>query len=211
MRRNSGFTLIELLISVVIFMMITSLIFFSFSQSLSLWERADREIEKLDQMVFFDTWMKGLIHSADNVSLSLRSGTAPFFYGKNDSVLFLTDDPILNRNKVASFVRIEFKQGALVYAEENLFKSDLTVLSPSDIPFGTEYPLLTEVEDGRLSYLAREGAAWDWRDHADSQKTFDIPKAVKIDFLHKGKRIEILAYIQGIAVKRNPALGLISP
>jgi len=203
MRRDSGFTLIEMMIAVVIFTMVTSLIFFSFSQALNLWERADREIEKLDQLVFVNAWVKDLFHSAENSLQDVQNKKIPFFFGNRKQVVFLTLNPILNKYKIMSLVKIEFKEGRLVYSEESFLSRDRASGLTPTAAFDKDYPLLAEVEDMNLSYLVNEGGAWVWREEADSQKLLDIPKAVNMEFILKGRKIAFLSYILGNAKNRE--------
>jgi len=210
-RRNSGFTLIELLIAVTIFSMVTGLVFFAFSQSISLWDRADKEIEKMDEIVFVNTWLKDLIHSVENLPFRIGNRDLPVFFGDKEKVLFLTSNPILNKHKVVSFAKIEFRERQLIYAEESLLKKDMTAFIPPTMDFDKEYPLLSDVEEGRLSYLVLEKGIWTLTDETDSIKNRIIPRAVKVEFLYKGKKVEILSYVLADAVKRVvvPRLDLI--
>jgi len=201
--KNSGFTLIELLIAIVIFSMVTSLVFFSFSQSISLWERADREMDKLDQMIFLNTWIKDLIHSAENLPFSVNGRMLPVFFGDKEKVLFLTSNPILNKHKIISFAKLEFRQKTLIYAEESLFKKNMALFKPPTMDFEREYPLLTGVEEGKLSYLVFDQGTWTFKEGADSEKSANFPRAVKIEFLYEGKKTEILSHILADAKKRD--------
>jgi prepilin-type N-terminal cleavage/methylation domain-containing protein len=195
MPRNSGFTLIELLIAAVIFLMVANLLFFSFSQSISVWERADREVEKMDQIVFLNSWLKDLFHSAENTPIHLPERSLPIFFGNREKVLFITSNPILNKFKVVSLVQLEFVGRSLLYAEESLVRKDLTLFNPQEMTFDTTYPLLTDIDEGALSYLVLDQGVWTMKEEANSGATMTIPKAVKITLLYQGKKIEIEASI----------------
>ncbi|MGA2588228.1 MAG: prepilin-type N-terminal cleavage/methylation domain-containing protein [Candidatus Aminicenantales bacterium] len=203
--RNNGFTLVELLIAVVIFTMVSGLVFLAFSQSLSLWDRADKEIDKLDQLVFVNTWVKDVFHSAENFMLDYQNKRAPIFIGDPKKVLFITSNPLLSRNKITSFVRIEFRGTALIYAEESLFAPDLVTLGPAGLTFEKEYPLLTDIEEGVFSYFVPVNGLWTWAGQSDSEKSLALPKGVQLIFSYKGKRVEITAAMFANAMERDPS------
>jgi hypothetical protein len=197
-----------MLIAVVIFSMVTGLVFLAFSQSLSLWERADTEIDKLDQLVFVNTWIKDVFHSAENILLDYQNKRGPIFIGNAKKVLFITSNPLFSRNKITSFVQLEFRGRSLVYAEESLFKPDLILLGPAGINFEREYPLLADIEDGAFSYFVPVNGVWTWTDQADAEKSPTIPKAVQLTFSYKGKKVEIVAAMFANARERDSRIRL---
>ena len=204
MSKDKGFTLIEVLIAIAIFSLVSTLIFYAFSQSLSLWERADKEAEKMDQLIFVNTWIKDVFHSAENLELDLQGQRTPLFIGTKERVLFLSSNPVLDRRKVTSIVRIEIRPGGIFYAEDHLFKRGISLDGLPAMDFDKEYPLLAGAEDGRLSYLIIENASLVWKDEVDAGKSRAVPKAVKIEFFYKGKKMEIVSYILSNAKDREP-------
>ena len=192
----------------VIFSMVTGLVFFAFSQALSVWERSDREIDKLDQLVFVNTWVKEVFHSAKNILLDYQNIQGAIFIGDAKKVLFVTSNPLLIRNKITSFVQLEFRERSLVYAEESIFKPALNVLGPAGISFEREYPLLADVEDGSFSYFVPVNGVLTWTNQADAEKSPTIPKAVQLTFSYKGRKIEITATMFANGRERDPRIRL---
>jgi prepilin-type N-terminal cleavage/methylation domain-containing protein len=205
MPNAKGFTLIEMLVAVVIFSLVVGVVFYAFSQSVSLWERADREVEKLDQLVFAEQWVNTLFRATENLMVFFNKRSAPLFWGEQAKAVFITSNPLLNGRNIASVVRLEFKNGGLFYAEENLFKTE-SVLKRADTPsldFKTEYPLITPVDRGRISFMAWAEGKPVWTESFDSAKQMQIPLAVKIAFSFQGKDIEFLCPILADSAPRD--------
>ncbi len=192
MRHDKGFTLLELIIAVAIFSLLTSVVFFAFSQSLSVWERADRAVEDSDDMILLCHWMKDVFHSAENIAIrGANNGPLIFFKGGKDKVYFISSNPLYGMRKLVSFVKIEFRNGALVYAEENFFRAE-SFFKNSGLPeFAKEFEIMTGVEDGRFAYLALEDEKESWKEEYDAEATTSMPRAVTIAFTRKGKPVEI--------------------
>jgi len=193
MLKRKGFTLIELLIAIVIFSMITSLVFFALTQSISLWERADKEIEKLDKIIFFNYWIKDLLHSAENLTMDYANKSTPIFFGEKEKVMFITLNPLMN--KVISLAKVEIKNGSIFYSEENLFKTEFSFKSSTSFTFEDEYELLSPVEEGKFYYLKLMDEGEEWVEEFNSENFLMIPKAVKLEFLYRGKKVEIISNI----------------
>jgi len=205
MGNRKGFTLIEMLVAVVIFSLVVGVVFYAFSQSVSLWERGDREIEKLDQLVFVEQWVNTLFRATENLMVSFNAQPAPLFWGERANAVFITSNPLLNGRNIASVVRMEFKNGGLFYAEENLFKTEslLKRAEAKSLDFKTEYLLISPVEGGRISYLSWAEGKPVWTDSFDSGKRMAIPRAVKIAFSFQGKNIELLSPILADSAPRD--------
>ena len=175
--------------------MITGLIFFSFSQAISLWERADKEIAKLDDLIFLNHWVKDLFHSAENLSFIYKNKMIPIFFGEKENAVFISSNPIIDKYKIISLVKIEFKNGSIFYSEENLFKKEFLFKDSIPVAFNNEYDLLKNIEEGRFSYLRLINGKEEWSEDFSSEKALSIPKATKIEFFYKGKKVEIISNI----------------
>ncbi len=173
--------------------MITSLVFFSLTQAISLWERADREIEKLNDIIFFNYWIKDLFHSAENLTVDYANKSSPIFFGEKEKVVFITSNPLMN--KVISLAKIEIKNGSIFYSEENLFKNEFSFKSSTSFTFEDEYQLLSPVEEGKFYYLRLLGGREEWVEKFSSGDFLTIPKAMKLEFLYRGKKVEIISNI----------------
>jgi len=202
MFKRKGFTLIELLIAIVIFSMIISLVFFSLTQSISIWERADKEIEKLDNIIFLNYWIKDLFHSAQNLSFDYGEKNIPIFFGQRDKAVFITLNPLMNH--IISLVKVEIKNGSIFYSEENLYSKELSVKSFTSFTFEDEYKLLSPVEEGKFYYLKITDGEEEWIEIFSSEKSLIIPEAVKLKFLYKGKNVEIVSRIMADSKARRP-------
>lgn len=171
--------------------MITSLVFFSLTQSIFLWERADKEIEKLDKIIFFNYWIKDLFHSAENLSFLYANKLNPIFFGEKDKVVFISSNPLMN--KILSLVKIEIKNGSIFYSEENLYKKEFSLENLTSFIFEDEYEFLSPIEEGKFYYLKPMNGEEKWVEEFNSENSLTVPNAVKIKFLYKGKRVEIIS------------------
>jgi len=193
MRKSRGFTVIELLIAMVIFSMITSLVFYSLTQAISLWERAEKEIKKLDKIIFFNHWFRDLFHSTENLALVYGDKNIPIFLGEQGKVVFVSSNPLMR--KVISIVKIELKNGGIYYSEENIYKNEISLKNLSALSFEDEFEMLSPVEEGTIFYLRpmKEEMVWDEEFHSDQM--FTLPRSVKIVFLYQGKKVELISNI----------------
>jgi prepilin-type N-terminal cleavage/methylation domain-containing protein len=204
MRRDNGFTLIELLIAIAIFSLMMSVVFVAFSQSVSIWERADRYADKSDALVFLNHWMKNLFHSAENQILRYHNKRMPIFLGDKDKVFFISSDPLMEASHIISFVKVEFKGGSIVYSEADLFRTEQQFQNSGQPAFPQEYEVFSGMEDARFSFLTLEDGKETWTSAFDSGKMLTIPRAVKIEFSYNGSHIEIRANIISDQKGRDP-------
>jgi len=206
MSARKGFTLVELLMAVAVFSLVTSLVVFAFAQSLSLWERADRAAGAGDDLAFFGNWLRTLIHAADNLKLPYRGLTTAIFFGDERSFLFVSRDPLLNDSRLASFIRLEWKEGACVYAEQSFFSVSNSLIE-NDVPqFAEQHELIRGVEEGAFSYLTLVAGKESWVDRFDASMAGGLPRAVRSVFVREGRRWEITANILCSSRGRSPGL-----
>ncbi len=98
-------------------------------------------------------------------------------------------------NKVISLAKIEIKNGSIFYSEENLFKNEFSFKSSTSFTFEDEYQLLSPVEEGKFYYLRLLGGREEWVEKFSSGDFLTIPKAMKLEFLYRGKKVEIISNI----------------
>lgn len=195
MADRKGFTLVELLIALVIFSLIASLVFVSFGQGLSLWERADRKFDHWDQVVLFQDWWRGLLHGAESFQVQRRNVFQPLFLGEPQRLLFLTSSPLLQG--VPSLVEVAFQDGALTYAERSLFGLTPEELDERSFSFPSRHAMLQPVRDVEVEYLDQVEGKDVWAPRFDSAAGFRIPLAVRIRLVFKNEPLELLAGLPG--------------
>ncbi len=171
--------------------MVTSLVLFSLSQSISMWDRAERQLKKLDNIVFLNHWLKELFHSAQRLTVTYHEMSIPLFVGDSRKVIFITTNPL--QQKVMALIKMEFRENALLYSEFMLYKAGLEFQDLSKVQFPEEFELMTDVSDGRFSYFYKNGNLADWMESYDSEQTGGIPQVFRVELIHKDKPIRITA------------------
>jgi prepilin-type N-terminal cleavage/methylation domain-containing protein len=205
---NKGFTLVELLIAIVIFSLVTGLVFMAFSQSVSLWERADKNVGKMDDVIFLNGRIKNLLHSAENILLNYRNSKVPLFIGGRDRVELVTSNPLLNPRRIMSLARIEISDGNLVYSEVSLLEREFFLKDFASVAFREKHPLISGIENGRFSFCSTSGGREEWTDQFDSTLIRAIPRAAKLEFTYDGIPVEIFCLIPVDARIQEPMAGV---
>jgi len=138
---SKAFTLIEMLISIVLMALIISTMMFAFKYSISQFTRIGSIVPK--KAIGYDQ-LRGVISGMFPYSVDIQRGfedtkLEPFIYLKNKEMLFISKNPIFNRD--ISIIKIECKDDKLNYYEKILYDKHSNYLAPviEDIDFKKSY------------------------------------------------------------------------
>jgi prepilin-type N-terminal cleavage/methylation domain-containing protein len=175
----SGFTLIEVVLSLVIFSMITLMVYGAFFIGHRAVLKGERAVDVNQRMRVADEILGRQVRSTVFYFARHDDETFPYFIGRPDGMSFVSAAPQARGGTGLAVVTYRAEQGQLVLEERVGF-------TPQDLqkpPAGAHLDsavLLAGFSGIRFEYLPRDEAGGEWQSTWDAHEEDTLPAAVRV-------------------------------
>lgn len=194
-RKQRGFTLIELVISISLTAILVAVVFSAWQRTRLNEERFD-EVKKVEKEIYvLYHSFNGLFKNTSSVKVFYNLNRRSFFVGKDDSVIFITREPLVAPRRTLHFVDIREENGNLVYQEQRMQGLPEEQRPGADMFSSSSQEkmvLLEGIDDFSLRYQVRDesSAKLQWRNQLLSLEKEAFPETVGMSFSYKGQEFK---------------------
>lgn len=178
--RQAGFTLLELVLALVIFGMISAIVYSAFYFGHRAVVSGERSADENQRMRLAEEMLGRQVRSAVYYFAHHDDEeNVPFFLGAADGVMFVTSAPQSRGGTGLAAVTYRLVEGKLVVEERVDFTPDDLYAPPSDLPVQRAV-LLEGFTSLRFEYMAAEERDLGWVDRWDARDEDDLPGLVRV-------------------------------
>jgi general secretion pathway protein J len=198
LNRQFGFTLVELLLSLSILSIILVVVLGALRIGVRSWEKGENVLSIQQRSRTILDQLTRQLTSASVLMRAQEEQPLVTFAGNSQSIEFTSSLPLISRIQFGP-VHVKYvvetepsgKKRLLLY-EKNITAEDY--LSERPLRFDTDaLVLIGELEDLRFEYVgnARDGPDLNWTSSWRSQKSTDLPRAVRITYRDEKERHKV--------------------
>jgi len=176
---SAGFTLIEMVLALVIFGMISAIVYSAFYFGHRAVMSGERAAEESQRMRLAEELVGRQIRSAVFYFAHHDDDKVPFFFGANDGMTFVTSAPQSRGGTGLAVVTYKLVEGRLVLEERTAFTPDDLYAPPSDAHIERAV-LLDGFSSLKFEYLPHEEMDIGWAEKWDAREEDNLPAAVRM-------------------------------
>ncbi|WP_045386314.1 PulJ/GspJ family protein [Vibrio rotiferianus] len=204
---RQGFTLVEVLVSLVIFSSVIAVVITGLEQGRGQWLRAMDRNHDTHKLYTRQQWITQTIEQSNSAPFIIEYGvSAPYFYGTERQIDFLTNAPVYSGPGTYSAARLQIvddNQGTSALVFTQWANKDPYYGIPKSTSEGKSITLLEGIKDAKWEYYLesrieatpleikyntfaprREAK---WSNYYDAKYELKIPKKMRFDFEIDGK------------------------
>ncbi len=175
----AGFTLLEVVLSLVIFSMITLMVYGAFFIGHRAVIKGERAADINQRMRVADDILGRQVRSAVFYFARHEDETFPYFIGRPDGMSFVSAAPQGHGGTGLTVVTYRADQGELLLEERGAFTPEDLVKPPKDAHIDRAV-LLAGFSSIRFEYLPHEEGGAEWQSSWDAREEDMLPAAVRV-------------------------------
>jgi prepilin-type N-terminal cleavage/methylation domain-containing protein len=176
---RAGFTLLEVMLSLVIFSMLTAMVYSAFYIGHRAVVKGEREADINQRMRVAEDILGRQVRSAVRYKARHEDEQFPFFVGRADGMAFVSAAPQGRGGTGLAAITYRVTNGQLVLEERVGFTPDDLSHPPPDARIDRAV-LLSGFESIKFEYLPHEEAEMGWQQSWDAREEDQMPAAVRV-------------------------------
>jgi type II secretion system protein J len=177
--RASGFTLIEVVLSLVIFSLLTLMVYSAFFIGHRAVIKGEREADRNQRMRVAEDILGREVRSAVFYYARHDEEQAPFFLGRSDGMTFVSAAPQARGGTGLAVVTYRAVDGQLVLEERVGFTPEDLYRPPTNAPIARAV-LLSGFRAIKFEYMPHDDADAGWQPAWDAREEDQLPAAVRV-------------------------------
>jgi general secretion pathway protein J len=175
----AGFTLLEVILALVIFSMLTAMVYSAFAVGHDAVMKGERETELNQRMRVADDLLARQLRSTVFYFARQDDESFPFFIGRSEWMSFVSASPQARGGNGLAVITYRVVDGTLILEERVAFTpADLYSLAAD--PRGPRAVVLTGASSIRFEYLPQDEPNMTWQRDWDARDEDTLPAAVRI-------------------------------
>jgi len=178
-RARAGFTLLEVVLALVIFSLITLMVYGAFFIGHRAVLKGERDADINQRMRVADEILGRQVRSTVFYFARHEDETFPYFVGRSDGLSFVTSAPQARGGTGLAEITYRAEQGQLVLEERVGFTPQDLLKPPADAEVARAV-LVDGFSSIRFEYLPHEEGSPDWQNSWDGRDEDTLPGAVRV-------------------------------